>query len=85
MRHIFGANEIVEFLRREVAQFKRGFTQTQMLVMRFVRDFGGFIVANFWAESRNEHQRILDILFDALPIDFHADDAVVGERPASVG
>ena len=68
-----GSNKLVEFLRGQVTQFKRGFAKAEMLVMCFVRDFRRFVVANLGAQSGDQHQRVLNVLLDAFAIDFHAD------------
>src|SRR5580704_8121096 len=56
-----------------------------MFMMCFVCNFGGFVVAHFWAQSGDEHQRILNVLRDTFLVQFHPNNAVAREGTASVG
>ena len=68
MRHIFGADDFVEFFAGEVAELQGSFAQAEVLVVSLVRDLGGFVVADFRAQRGDQHQRILHVLLDALAI-----------------
>ena len=72
MRHLLGADELVEFLFGQVAEFQGGLLQAGALVMGFFGDFGGFVVADLRTQRGDQHQRILHVLLDALLIQLHS-------------
>src|ERR1700692_4496340 len=85
MGHVFGADELVEFLASYEPEFNGGFAKTAVFVMRGVRDFRGVIVADLWREGGDEHQGSLDVVVDLFPIDFNAVGAMFDKAVAGVG
>ena len=53
--HVLRANEAVELFCGEVAELQSGFAEAKIFMMRFVSDFGGFVVSNLRTESGDEH------------------------------
>src|SRR6516225_11081013 len=79
MGHGFGLDEGVEFLGGEEAKLGGGFFEARVFVVGGFGDFGSIVVADFGGEGGDEHEGIVDVVFDGLAIDLDADDAVVDE------
>ena len=56
-----------------------------MFVVGGFGDLGGVVVADFGGERGDQHQGIVDVVFDLRAIDFDALDAVIDETVAGVG
>ena len=55
MRHRFGAHNFIEFIFGQVAELQGRVAQTQALVMGFVSDLRGLVVADPGTKSRYQH------------------------------
>lgn len=55
MGHFPRADDLVEFLFGQVAQFQSGLAQTQMFTMRLMSDLRRLVVPNFRAQRRHQH------------------------------
>src|ERR1700719_5117985 len=85
MDHVFGADELVEFLASYETQFNRGLAKAAVLVMRELRGFRGVIVADLRRKGGDQHQGSLDVVVDLFAIYFDAAGAVFDEAVAGVG
>ena len=85
MSHVLGLDEGVEFFGGDVAEFDGGFAEADLGVMGGFGDLGGIVVANLGGESGDEHQGIVDVMFDLRAIDFDALDAMGHETVTGIG
>jgi hypothetical protein len=85
MGHVLGLDEGVEFFAGYVAEIDGGFAEAEVGVVGGFGDLGCGVVADFGSEGGDEHQGIVDVVFDLSLIDFDALDAVGYEAVHGVG
>src|SRR5712672_775814 len=85
VRHVLGLDEGVEFFGGDVAEFEGGFAEADVGVVGSFGDLSSLVIADFRNESGDEHQGIVDVVFDLRAIDFDPLDAVGYETVASAG
>src|SRR5580692_273645 len=85
MRHVLWFDERVKFFGADEAEFDGGFAEADVGVVGGFGDLGRGIVADFGSQGGDEHQGIVDIVFDLSLIDFDTLDAVRHETVHGVG
>ena len=85
MGHVLGLDEGVEFFGGDVAEFEGGFAEADVGVVGGFGDLSSLVVTDFRNEGGDEHQGIVDVVFDLRGIDFDALDAVGHETVAGIG
>src|SRR4029077_18390769 len=83
-RHVLRPYPFIELLRRDDAELQGRVTEGEILAVRFQRDLCGFLVADVRVECRHEHERVVQVLANALLVRRDAVDAAVAERMRSV-
>src|SRR5579872_3451066 len=61
MSHLFRTHHLVELLSGKIAQLKRRLAQTQIFVMSFMGNGGGFVISDFGAQGGHQHQGVIDM------------------------
>jgi len=85
MGHVLGFDEGVEFFGGNEAEFDGGFAEADVLFVGGLGNFGGVVVADFGGEGGDEHEGMVEVVIDAVAIDFDAADTVFDETVAGVG
>src|SRR3990172_4795239 len=83
--HALGPHQAVEFLLEHMAEPYRLLTQGGAALMRGLGDLARLVVADMRRKRRHQHERLLHMLLDALPIRREADDAFLAEAVGDVG
>ncbi len=83
--HVLGLDEGVEFFGAYEAEFDGGFAEAEVGVVGGFGDLGCGVVADFGSEGGDEHQGIVDVVFDLRGVDFDSLDAVTHETVHGVG
>src|SRR5215472_19008696 len=83
--HLLRPHPLLELLLRDVAERDGRLLEGGAFAMRLLRDRGGLVVADVRIERRDEHQRALKQLTDALAVGLDATRAVLIEALHSVG
>src|SRR6267154_796518 len=60
-RHLLRSHHLIKLFAGEVSQFQRRLSQTSVIYMGGMSDLCRLVVSNFGRQSRNQHQRILDV------------------------
>lgn len=76
---------LVEFLSGEEAEGDACLFEADVLVERLMRGLGGVLIADIRVQSRDEHQRAMEVLVHLLAVRCDARDAAVIERLDGVG
>src|SRR5580658_2320013 len=77
MRHVLRPDPFVELLRGQEARLQRRFPKSEILAVGFERNLRSFLVANVRIERRHQHQRVVEVLADALFIRLDAFGATI--------
>src|SRR5580700_2105162 len=85
MCHVLGFDEGVEFFGADESQFDGGFAEADAGVMGGFGDLGSGVVADFGSEGSDQHQGIVDVVFDLCAVDFDALDAMPHEAVHGAG
>src|SRR4030042_4847701 len=83
--HVLGPHQAVEFLLEHMAEPYRLLTQGGAALMRGLGDLARLVVADMRRQRRHQHERLLQMLLDALPVGLDADDAFLAEAVGDVG
>src|ERR1051325_3615337 len=82
--HLFRLDVLVELLAGEVTQFDRRLAQGDALLVCVFRDLRRVVVAYVLVERRHEHERVAQVRFDLLAIEFYSGDAIIDEAVAGI-
>ena len=85
LHHLFGMEDLVEFLGGEEAEGDTCLLEADILIERLVCGLGGVLVADVWVQRRDEHERAMEILVHLLAVRRDSRDATVVERLDRVG
>src|SRR6266576_4605755 len=85
MGHLFWSNKTIEFLTRNKAEPQRLFLQPRAARMCGLGDLCCIIVADFWRERGDQHQRALHQFADAFLVGAYSLDAILSEGSRRVG
>src|SRR5207249_7638278 len=58
--HVLGLDEGVEFFGGDITEFDGGFAEADLGVVGGFGDLGGVVVADFWSQGCDQHQRMID-------------------------
>merc|ERR1719231_586004 len=78
-QHLVWVHPLVELLRCKVSQFHSLFFQSLFLGQSHLGYLGSFVVANLWVQSCHQHQRTVEMLLNALLVDFNAVNTMLCE------
>lgn len=84
MCHVFCHDPLVELLGGYEAQRDGCFFEAGSIFVGFLGDLRGFVVADVWVQSGDEHEGVFYIAFDDRQVRLDADGAVVVEGMASL-
>src|SRR5437879_10172610 len=80
--HVLGLDEGVEFFGGDITEFDGGFAEADLGVVGGFGDLGGVVVADFWSQGCDQHQRMMEVVIDAVAIGFDAAYAMFDETVA---
>jgi hypothetical protein len=83
--HALRDDRLIEFRPREQPELERGFAQGRAFFERGLGDLRRVVITNPRVQRRHQHQAMLHVILDALPVRFKAFHAMHGERPTGVG
>src|SRR5436305_1418858 len=84
MCHLFRLDVTVELLAGEKAEFDCGLAKADAFLVCVLGYLGGVVVANVRVESRDEHERVAQVLVYARAVEFNPFDAELDEAAAGV-
>src|SRR3972149_8834668 len=83
--HVLGPYQTVELLLEHMAEPNRLLAQGGAALMRSLGALARLVVADMRRKRRHQHERLLQMLLDALPVGLDADDALLAEAVGDVG
>src|SRR3990172_4898015 len=83
--HVLGPYQTVEFLLEHMAEPNRLLAQGGAALMRGLGDLARLVVADMRRKRRHQHERLLQMLLDAVPVGLDADDAFLPEAVGDIG
>src|SRR5437762_12482635 len=82
--HRFRPDPFVELLAGDEAELDRRLAQCLAGLVRGLRDLGGLVVADVGVQGGDEHERVLEVVPDALEVRLDADDAMLAKAVGAV-
>ena len=82
--HVFRLDFLIEFFGGEESEGHGGLFECAVFFECFLRHLRRVVVADVRVERGDQHQRVVQVVFDIVFIRFDADGAVFVERAAGV-
>jgi hypothetical protein len=84
VHHVLRPHPFVELLRRQETEPQRGLAQSQVFAVRRQRSLRRLLLADVRIERGHQHERVVQVLTDALGVRLDACGAPLVERADSL-